>query len=120
MKFVTAYLSQPETNVFVVDWSKLSKLPCYPTAAYNTKQAGECTATFLLGLQANHPEFESQNIHAIGFSLGAHVLSFTSNALENAIGSKIKRITGMCLYLLNITAYLHSHFSILLLDQQNR
>ncbi|XP_058452169.1 pancreatic lipase-related protein 2-like [Malaya genurostris] len=90
-----AYLKQPATNVLVVDWGKLSKLPCYPTAAFNTKQAGECTATFLIGLKANHPEFSSKDLHAIGFSLGAHVLSFTSNALEKSIGIKFKRITGL-------------------------
>lgn len=89
-----AYLRQPHTNVFVVDWGKLSKLPCYPTAAFNTKQAGECTATFLIGLKANHPEFSCRDLHSIGFSLGAHVLSFTSNALEKSIGVKFRRITG--------------------------
>ncbi|XP_050089310.1 uncharacterized protein LOC126573332 [Anopheles aquasalis] len=90
-----AYLRKPHTNVFIVDWGKLSRLPCYPTAAFNTKQAGECTATFLIGLQANHPEFSSRDLHAIGFSLGAHVLSFTSNALEKSIGVKFRRITGL-------------------------
>ncbi|XP_055589568.1 pancreatic lipase-related protein 2-like [Uranotaenia lowii] len=90
-----AYLKQPKTNVLVVDWGKLAKLPCYPTAAFNTKQAGECTATFLIGLKANHPEFSCRDLHAIGFSLGAHVLSFTSNALEKSIGIKFRRITGL-------------------------
>ncbi|KXJ70518.1 hypothetical protein RP20_CCG023284, partial [Aedes albopictus] len=90
-----AYLKQPRTNVFVVDWGKLSRLPCYPTAAFNTKQAGECTATFLIGLKANHPEFSCRDLHSIGFSLGAHVLSFTSNALEKSIGTKFRRITGL-------------------------
>ncbi|XP_055638674.1 phospholipase A1-like [Toxorhynchites rutilus septentrionalis] len=90
-----AYLKQPRTNVLVVDWGKLSKLPCYPTAAFNTKQAGECTATFLIGLKANYPEFDCRELHAIGFSLGAHVLSFTSNALEKSIGTKFRRITGL-------------------------
>nr|XP_040232337.2 uncharacterized protein LOC120955495 [Anopheles coluzzii] len=90
-----AYLRKPNTNVFIVDWGKLSRLPCYPTAAFNTKQAGECTATFLIGLQANHPEFSTRDLHAIGFSLGAHVLSFTSNALEKSIGVKFRRITGL-------------------------
>jgi hypothetical protein len=93
--FSAAYLSQPETNVFVVDWSRLARLPCYPTAAYNTKQVGNCIATFLLGLKFNYPEFEPEKIHAVGFSLGAHVLGFTSNNLQMAIGSKFRRITGL-------------------------
>lgn len=80
--------------MLVVDWGQLAKLPCYPTAVFNTKQAGECAAAFLIGLQANHPEFNTRDMHGIGFSLGAHVVSFTSNALEKSIGTKFRRITG--------------------------
>jgi hypothetical protein len=50
----------------------------YPSAAINTKQAGECTAQFLMGLEENNEGFKAENVHAIGFSLGAHVASFAS------------------------------------------
>lgn len=50
----------------------------YPSAAINTKQAGECTAQFLMGMEENNEGFKASNVHAIGFSLGAHVASFTS------------------------------------------
>lgn len=57
-------------------------LPCsplgYPSAAINTKQAGECTAQFLLGMEQNNEGFKASKVHAIGFSLGAHVASFAS------------------------------------------
>lgn len=45
-------------------------------------------------MEANNEGFQAQHVHAIGFSLGAHVVSFTSNALEKAIGIKFNRITG--------------------------
>jgi hypothetical protein len=50
----------------------------YPSAAINTKQAGECTAQFLMGMEENNEGFKAENVHAIGFSLGAHVASFAS------------------------------------------
>ncbi|CRL03996.1 CLUMA_CG017114, isoform A, partial [Clunio marinus] len=90
-----AYLRNPETMVIVVDWSRLARLPCYPSAALNTKQAGECTAQFLLGMEENNEGFKASNVHAIGFSLGAHVASFASNAIEKSLGVKFNRITGL-------------------------
>lgn len=53
----------------------------YPSAAINTKQAGECTAQFLLGMEENNEGFKASDVHAIGFSLGAHVASFASTNL---------------------------------------
>lgn len=83
-------------NVFIVDWGKLSQLPCYPTAAVNTKQAGECTARFLLKLKSFYGrEFMVRDMHAVGFSLGAHVAAFASNALEQHVGHRFARITGI-------------------------
>lgn len=54
----------------------------YPSAAINTKQAGECTAQFLIGMEENNDGFKAENIHAIGFSLGAHVASFASKSFH--------------------------------------
>lgn len=47
-----------------------SSLLGYPSAAINTKQAGECTAQFLMGMEENNEGFKASNVHAIGFSLG--------------------------------------------------
>lgn len=86
----------------------------YPSAAINTKQAGECTAQFLLGMEENNEGFKASDVHAIGFSLGAHVASFAStyayliygsfkgtlirhvagNTIEKSLGVKFSRITG--------------------------
>lgn len=51
----------------------------YPSAAINTKQAGICTAEFLMSVERQNEGFKASRIHAIGFSLGAHVASFASN-----------------------------------------
>lgn len=101
----TAYLDTKEDlNILVVDWGKLARLPCYPSAVINTRQAGECTASMLgilhnreriLAQDSSRRRFQIKDIHAIGFSLGAHVAGFASNALEGAVGQKFQRITAL-------------------------
>lgn len=90
-----AYLAKNKTNILIVDWGKLAKYPCYPTAAFNTRQAGECIAKFLTSLKNNSANFDVGKVHAVGFSLGAHVVAFTSNVLKNVTGKGLSRITGL-------------------------
>lgn len=80
--------------MFVVDWGDLAPLPCYPTAAYNTKYVGKCTADLLLRYAQQYPEFKPYEMHGIGFSLGAHLVSFVSNRILFQTGRKLSRITG--------------------------
>lgn len=90
-----AYLQLNDTNVFVVDWGKLASLPCYPAAVINTKFAAKCTADLLMKLEKKRPStFRSNEIHGIGFSLGAHFISFVSNRMFKTNGRKLHRITG--------------------------
>lgn len=84
-----------ETNVFVVDWGKLASLPCYPAAAINTKFAAKCAADLLMKLEKLYAStFRADDIHGIGFSLGAHFVSFVSNRMFKTNGKKLQRITG--------------------------
>lgn len=87
-----AYVESSRYNVISVDWDLLSRLPCYPTAAANTWQAGQCTAVFVVGLAA--AGIDPKYLHVIGFSLGAHVASYASNWIFTTMGTKFGRITG--------------------------
>lgn len=101
----TAYLdTHKDLNILVVDWGKLARLPCYPSAVINTRQAGECTASLLTNLykrerlRATDPVvriFQLKDLHVIGFSLGAHVAGFASNSVEDSVGQKFRRITAL-------------------------
>lgn len=94
--FFAAYLSKPDINLMVADWGHLAKYPCYPSAAFNTRQAGACIAQFLEKLEDNSAgKFNPSAVHAIGFSLGSHVVAFTSNLLENRTNESFQRITGL-------------------------
>lgn len=84
---VEGYLEQGKTNVLMVDWSSLARLPCYPWASLNTWQVGRCLGLAVSFLKAPH-------IHAVGFSLGAHLVSFASNFHYKYFNTTFNRITG--------------------------
>lgn len=79
--------------MFFVDWSELARAPCYPSAAHNTKYAGKCIGQLVNRI--HDAGSGGENIHIIGFSLGAHVAAFAAN---NANNFKVRRITGTYLY----------------------
>lgn len=81
------YFDRGNYNLFFVDWSELARGPCYPSAAHNTKYAGECIGQLINRIHDGGTE----NIHIIGFSLGAHVAGFAAN---HAKGFQVPRITG--------------------------
>lgn len=84
-----------------MDWGKLAMLPCYPTAVINTKQSGECLGKFLVQFRRNYGNDEGlqkfRKIHLIGFSLGAHVVSYASNIVKHQTAVLFDRITGTLL-----------------------
>ncbi|XP_068086400.1 pancreatic lipase-related protein 3-like [Anabrus simplex] len=90
-----ALLRAGESNILVVDWGMLSARPCYPAAVVNTLHTGKCTAQLLHALVKRFPSMSLSQVHAIGFSLGAHVAAFASNSLMDSLGTTLGRITGL-------------------------
>nr|XP_018910383.1 PREDICTED: pancreatic triacylglycerol lipase-like isoform X2 [Bemisia tabaci] len=88
-----ALLNLEDVNVVVVNWEKGAAGPSYAVAAGNTQLIGRQLGLLLqnmimLGASA-------ENIHIIGFSLGAHIAGFTGRALLTLKGEKVGRITGL-------------------------
>lgn len=84
---IPEYLSKYNYNVFAVDWSILCPGPCYPTAVYNTRHVGKCMAQLVNRIR----ESGADDIHIVGFSLGAHVANYLANNLRPY---KLPRISG--------------------------
>ncbi|XP_063974991.1 uncharacterized protein LOC135161391 isoform X2 [Diachasmimorpha longicaudata] len=82
------YLRKRSYNIIAVDWHRLAVAPCYPIAVHNVPHVGDCLAQLIHRLRDNG----ATDIHAIGFSLGAHVPAFSANVLRPY---KIPRITGL-------------------------
>lgn len=75
-------------NLIAVDWHRLATGPCYPVAVHNVPHVGSCLAQLINRIR----ETGAEDIHAIGFSLGAHVPAFSANELKPY---KLPRITGL-------------------------
>ncbi|XP_041674331.1 pancreatic lipase-related protein 2 [Drosophila eugracilis] len=93
-----------EDNVISLDYQKLAYEPCYSEAVHNAKYVGQCIA-HLLTMLLDNELVQSEDIHLIGFGLGAHVAGFAGNFLSN---NKLEHITALDpakpLYLVNDTA----------------
>ncbi|XP_037971985.2 pancreatic triacylglycerol lipase [Plutella xylostella] len=84
-----AFLDQKDVNVITVDWRRLARSG-YVTAASGVPAVGEAVGHFVNWL---HTAFglRYENVHLIGFSLGAHLVG---NA-GRATGGRVARVTGL-------------------------
>lgn len=74
--------------MFYVDYSELARGPCYVSAVHNIRHVGSCVGQLIDRIL----ETGSRDIHLIGFSLGAQVTNFVSQAVRPF---QIPRITGL-------------------------
>uniref|UniRef100_A0A672ILX4 triacylglycerol lipase n=1 Tax=Salarias fasciatus TaxID=181472 RepID=A0A672ILX4_SALFA len=89
-KLVSALYQREQTaNVIVVDWLN-SAQNHYVVAAQNTKAVGQEIARFIDWMEET-TNMPLNNIHLIGYSLGAHVAGFAGSHATNKVG----RITGL-------------------------
>ncbi|KAG5680331.1 hypothetical protein PVAND_009842 [Polypedilum vanderplanki] len=84
------YLQRGDYNLFFVDWAVLGPAPCYPSAVHNTRHVGECIAQLISRIR----DTGNEDIHLVGFSLGAQVCNYVATTLRND-NYTIPRITGL-------------------------
>lgn len=82
------YLERGQYNLFYIDWSRLSPGPCYLSAVHNVKHCGACIAELVRRIL----ESGTDDIHLIGFSLGAHVTNYVALDVRPFV---IPRISGL-------------------------
>lgn len=86
--YSTEYLQRDEYNIFYIDWQNLSS-NCYPVAVHDIQLVGACTAQLVDRIRDGGCE----DIHVIGFSLGAQVTNYIANSLKPDY--LLPRITGL-------------------------
>nr|XP_018906706.1 PREDICTED: uncharacterized protein LOC109036788 [Bemisia tabaci]XP_018906707.1 PREDICTED: uncharacterized protein LOC109036788 [Bemisia tabaci] len=85
----SALMTVEDCNVICVDWENGATIPNYVRAAANTRLVGKQVAMLVEGLHTKL-KLPIDNVHMIGFSLGAHVAGFAGAELKN-----LSRITGL-------------------------
>ncbi|KAJ8277379.1 hypothetical protein GJAV_G00074530 [Gymnothorax javanicus] len=89
-KLVAAlYEREQDANVIVVDWLNTAQNH-YVVAAQSTKLVGQVVAHCIDWLKET-TNLTAENLHLIGYSLGAHVAGFAGSHTSNKVG----RITGL-------------------------
>ncbi|XP_060787013.1 endothelial lipase [Neoarius graeffei] len=89
-KLVAAVVKhEAEANVIVVDWLSLAH-QLYPDAVNHTLYVGHSIAALLNWLQ-DEQQLPLENVHLIGYSLGAHVAGYAGAFVHGTVG----RITGL-------------------------
>lgn len=78
-------------NIFFVDWFNLSTSSyiCYPAIVHNIRHVGECTGQLIRRIR----DAGSDDVHIIGFSLGAQVINYVAESLKPDF--KMPRISGI-------------------------
>ncbi|CAG9796747.1 unnamed protein product [Diatraea saccharalis] len=85
----SAYLAVQDCNVIVVDWRALAN-SAYSTAVNGVPSVGQFLGNFLVWL-INNAGGNWNNVHLIGFSLGAHIVGVAGRTA----GGGASRITGL-------------------------
>lgn len=85
-----ALFNNSDFNIISVDYQPLAPEPCYLQAVHNLPLVAKCTAQ-LLDFMMSKSLFTLNDLHIIGFSLGAQTAGMISNYIKTG---KLKRITG--------------------------
>lgn len=88
------YLKYYDYNVIIVDWSPIAQTPFYPAPMYETNDVAKYYAKFVNFLISKG--LDTNKLHLIGHSLGAHISGFVGEIIGN---QTIARITGNLRYL---------------------
>lgn len=89
-----AYFKRGDYNVIIVDYGSLVKEPCLSQMEWSPRFGSLCIAQ-LVKYIARHPRgVAPDNIHFIGYSVGAHIAGLVANHFTPDEG-KIGRITGL-------------------------
>lgn len=92
----SAYFNYGEYNIISIDYQPLALEPCYIQAVQNSPVVAHCTAELLNYLVYDQRICKLNDIHVIGFSLGAQI----AGMISNYINGKLERITGILIIFL--------------------
>lgn len=89
-----AYFSIGDYNIIIVDYSEAVKEPCLSQMEWAPRFGSLCIYQLVRYLSQHPRGVKADNIHFIGYSVGAHIAGLVANHLKPDDGT-IGRITGL-------------------------
>ncbi|KAK4886617.1 hypothetical protein RN001_002888 [Aquatica leii] len=90
-----AYFHNGAYNIIIVDYGSLAKEPCLQQMSWAPRFCAKCVAQFIRYLALHPRGIKADQIHIVGYSVGAHIAGVAANYLNPKIDGKLGRITGL-------------------------
>ncbi|XP_043277018.1 phospholipase A1 member A [Venturia canescens] len=87
-----AYFKRGDYNIIIVDYGSLVREPCLSQMQWAPDFCSQCIAQLVRYLKAHRRGIPVENIHVLGYSVGAHIAGLIANHLPD---DKLGRITGL-------------------------
>lgn len=89
-----AYFLRGEYNIIIVDYGTLAREPCLKQMSWGPRFCSKCIAQLIRYLSTHPRGIKADDIHIVGYSVGAHMAGVVANYLDPKIDGKLGRITG--------------------------
>lgn len=89
-----AFFTKGNYNVFIVDYGTLVKEPCLKQMEWAPRFCAKCIAQLIRYLTQHPRGVKADDLHLIGYSVGAHISGLVSNYISPEKDGKLGRITG--------------------------
>ncbi|KAL2713509.1 pancreatic lipase-related protein 2-like isoform X1, partial [Vespula squamosa] len=86
-----AYFTRGDYNIIIVDYGTLVREPCLSQIQWGPDFCSRCIAQLVRYLRDHPRGTRAENIHVLGYSVGAHIAGLIANYLPD---DKLGRITG--------------------------
>ncbi|XP_065159167.1 pancreatic lipase-related protein 2 [Atheta coriaria] len=90
-----AYFYRGNYNIFIVDYGTLVKEPCLKQMEWAPRFCALCIAHLVRYLTQHPRGIRADQLHLIGYSVGAHISGLVANFLDPQLDGKLGRITGL-------------------------
>ncbi|XP_018324662.1 pancreatic lipase-related protein 2 isoform X1 [Agrilus planipennis] len=90
-----AYFANGFYNIIIVDYGSLVREPCLSQMDWAPRFCAKCIAQLVHYLSQHPRGVKADDIHMIGYSVGAHIAGLVANYLDPVAHGKLGRITGL-------------------------
>ncbi|XP_066253941.1 phospholipase A1 1 [Euwallacea similis] len=90
-----AYFYRGNYNIIIVDYGTLVKEPCLSQMEWAPRFCAKCIAQLIRYLTQHPRGVRADDLHLVGYSVGAHISGLVANYIDPQRDGKLGRITGL-------------------------